>query len=62
MVKINNKGRLNNLVLALDVIGFVTIVVGAGIIRYSKDEIVSILGGFVLAAGVTVISITRLVK
>ena len=51
-----------NLIVALDIIGFALILVGAGLVRYAKEEVTSILGGFVLAGGVTVLSITRLIQ
>jgi hypothetical protein len=56
------KANLKKLILAMDVIGFIIIFIGAGLIRYSKDEIISILGGFVLAGGVAILGLTRLAK
>lgn len=47
MANLNKKGA-SSLIIAL--------------VRYSKDEVVSILGGLVMAAGVTTLSISRLVK
>lgn len=58
----NKKGGINPIIVALDVIGFILLFVGAGLIRFSKDEVISILGGFVLAGGVTILSITRLIQ
>ncbi len=55
------KGKFNSLLIALDIVGFVLIFVGAGLIRYSVNDINSILGGFVIAAGVTLLSLTRLI-
>lgn len=55
------QGKINALILSLDVIGFVLLLLGAGLIRYTKDEVTSILGGFVLAGGVTLLSLTRLI-
>lgn len=62
-MKIMNErqGRINTLILSLDVIGFALLLLGAGLIRYTKDEVTSILGGFVLAGGVTLLSLTRLI-
>lgn len=54
------EGKFNAVVL-LDVVGFALLFVGAALIRFSKDEIVSILGGFVLAGAVTVLTLTRLI-
>ena len=56
-----NKKGVNNLIIALDVIGFSLILLGGALIRFSKDEIISIIGGFVIAGGIVVLSITRLV-
>lgn len=56
------KGRLNTLTISLNVIGFALLFLGGALIRFSKDEVYSILGGFVLAGGVAVLSITRLVS
>ena len=55
------KGKVKTLIVSLDVIGFFLLLVGAAMIRYAKDEIVSILGGFVMAGGVTLLSLTRLI-
>ena len=54
-----NKKALSPIVIAMDVIGFALILLGAGMIRFAKDEILAILGGFVLAGGVAVLGITR---
>ena len=61
MESIGKKGKINILILSLDIIGFFLLLVGAGMIRYAKDELISILGGFVMAGGVTLLSITRLI-
>ena len=58
----NNRGKISIVIFALDVIGFILILSGAGLIRFSKDEVISILGGFVLAGGVALLSITRLIQ
>ncbi len=57
-----DKKANSKLLFALDVIGFILVLVGAGLVRYSRDEVTSILGGFVIAGGVTLLSITRLIK
>ena len=54
------KGK-SNLIIGLDIIGFALLFIGGALIRYSKDEIFSIIGGFVLAGGVAVLSLTRLI-
>ena len=54
-----NKKGLSPIIIAMDVIGFALILLGAGMIRFAKDEILAILGGFVLAGGVAVLGITR---
>jgi len=58
----NQKGKLNTLIISLDIIGFALIFIGAALIRFSKDEVISIIGGFVLAGGVAVLSLTRLIQ
>ncbi len=60
MVEIGKKANI--LIVSLDVIGFALLLLGAVLIRYAKDEITSILGGFVLAGGVTLLSLTRLIS
>ena len=60
-MKAFNKKGINSLIIGLDIVGFALIVVGGALIRYSKDEVLALIGGFVLAGGVTVLSITRLI-
>ncbi|MBI4448958.1 hypothetical protein HY641_02950 [Candidatus Woesearchaeota archaeon] len=55
----NHKQDNLNFIIAMDIIGFALLFVGAGLIRYSKDEVISIIGGFVLAGAVTVLTLTR---
>jgi len=62
MIMANKKGKLNVLLLSLDIIGFAILLIGAALIRFSKDEITSIIGGFVLVGAVAILSITRLIK
>ena len=57
-----NKGSINSLLISLGIIGFVFIFIGALLIRYSSDEVYSILGGFVLGDGITILSLTRLIQ
>ena len=61
-MEFDKQARVHNLVILLDVIGFSLLIVGAAMIRFARDEIFSILGGFVLAGGVAVLSATRLIK
>jgi hypothetical protein len=58
----DKKADASSLVVGLDIIGFALVLVGAAMIRYAKDELFTIIGGFVMAGGVAVLSITRLVK
>ncbi len=58
---VNKKAKADVIILSLDVVGFALIFLGAGLIRLARDEIISILGGFVLAGGVVLLSITRLI-
>jgi hypothetical protein len=62
MAELGKKVRVSTLLISLDVIGFLLVFVGAGLIRFAKDELISILGGFVLAGGVAVISLTRFIN
>ena len=56
----NKQGKVTSFFIALDVIGFTFVFLGAALIRFSQEEVTAILGGFVLAGGVTLLSITRL--
>ncbi len=62
MVDLGKKGKINALLLSLDIVGFSLLLIGAGLLRFAKDEIIAVLGGFVLAAGVTVLSLSRLMN
>lgn len=55
-------GKANTILITLDIIGFIILFIGAGLVRFAKDEIIAILGGFVIAAGVAVLSITRFIS
>lgn len=59
---VSKQGKVDVLILSLDVIGFAFVFLGSGLIRFAREEITSILGGFVLAGGVTLLTITRLVR
>ena len=56
------KARIDPVVMVLDVVGFILIVLGGVVIRYAREEPLSILGGLVMAVGVTVLSVTRWVR
>jgi len=43
----------------LDLLGFALLIVGGGLIRYAKDELISIFGGIVIAIGVGLLSFSR---
>ena len=57
-----SKGKADALILSMDIIGFVMIGVGAWIVRFAKEEVLGVVGGFVMAGGVALLSITRLVR
>ena len=50
-----------SLIIALDIVGFALVFIGAALSRYAKEEAIAVIGGFVLAGGVTVLSLTRLI-
>lgn len=52
-------GKVNTLLIGMDVIGFSIMLTGAALIRFSKDEVLAIIGGFVLSGGIAVLSLTR---
>lgn len=43
----------------LDLLGFALLIVGGGLIRYAKDELISVFGGVVIAIGVGLLSFSR---
>ncbi len=47
--------------VGLDIVGFALLLVGGALIRFSGNDVFSIIGGFVLAGGVAVLSLTRLI-
>ena len=55
------KGKLNVLLIGLDLIGFALIFTGTALIRFSSSDISSIIGGFVLAGDVAVLSPARVI-
>ncbi len=57
----SKRGRIS-VILTLDIIGFFVLLVGAGLVRYARDEVIAILGGFVMAGGVAVLSVSRLIQ
>ena len=61
-MELGKQARTHSLVIVLDIVGFSLLVLGAAMIRFAREELFAILGGFVLAGGVTVLSATRLVK
>lgn len=56
----SKRGRLA-LLIALDIIGFGVSIAGLAMIRFSKEEVSSIVGGFVVAGGMAVLAITRFI-
>ena len=58
MINKNKLGKFD-IIRALDLIAFVLLFVGAGLVRYGNDEIVAILGGFVMAGAATILSLAR---
>ncbi len=54
-----NKKGVINLGVILDLLGFALLIVGGGMIRYTKDELISIFGGIVIAIGVGLLSFSR---
>lgn len=56
------RGQSHNLLIGLDVVGFALVFVGVGLIRFAKDEIIAVIGGFVLAGAVTILGLTRLIQ
>ena len=58
----DREGKGNTVLIALDVVAFALLFVGAALIRFSKVELTSIVGGFVLAGAVAILSITRYIQ
>ncbi len=54
----DKKGAMN-LAVILDLLGFALLIVGGGMIRYAKDELISIFGGVIIAIGVGLLSFSR---
>ena len=51
----------NAFLIGLDIVGFALLLVGGLMIRFAGNDVLSIIGGFVLAGGVAVLSLTRLI-
>lgn len=58
----DKKASLGHLIVGMGIVGFALIFTGGALIRLAKDEITAVIGGFVLAGGVTVLSLTRLIQ
>lgn len=43
----------------MDIVGFALLILGGIMLRYGKDEFTAISGGFVIAGGMTIISLSR---
>ena len=56
---ISSKNAELSIVGMLDLISFILLLVGAGLVRYGNNEITSILGGFVMAGAATILSLAR---
>ena len=56
------KAEAKTLIIAMDIVGFVLLLTGGVLIGFAKDEVSSIIGGFVLAGAVTILSLTRLLN
>lgn len=54
-----NKKGITRAPFILDLLGFALVVVGGGLIRYAKEELISIFGGVVIAIGVGLLSFSR---
>jgi len=57
-MKLNKKADFS-IVGAFDIIAFILLIVGGGLVRYAPSEIISVLGGFVMAGAVTILSLSR---
>lgn len=55
------KGEFSPLIVTIDIIGFLVVVVGAGIVRFAKDDIFGIVGGLVVGLGLAILGISRVV-
>jgi hypothetical protein len=58
-MKNSKEAGLTAFIVTVDVIGFSLLFIGAGVIRFAKDEPVAIAGGLVLAVGASVLGLTR---
>lgn len=58
----SKKGHFNVVKLTLDISGFTITIGGALIARFSKDEYLPIIGGIMVAVGMALLGVSRLVK
>ena len=58
----NQKGHFNIIKLTLDLSGFAITIGGALIARFAKDEYLPIIGGIMVAVGMALLGVSRLVK
>ncbi len=58
----SKKAEAKLLIIAMDIVAFALLLTGGALIRFSKDEVLSIIGGFVLAGAVAILSLTRLIN
>ena len=57
----NPTKRGSSALIALDIIGFGLLFIGAIIVRYAKDEVLSISGSVIVAIGLALLAIARYV-
>ncbi len=57
-----NKRGVFDIVRAFDIVGFVFLLIGGGLARFGNNEIVSILGTFVMAGGATILGLSRYIS
>ena len=57
------KGKISSgVILGFDIIGFVLVILGGVLIRYGHSELITIIGGVVIAAGAAVLGLTKWIK
>ncbi len=54
-----NGKKGNTSIIIIDVMAFFLMAVGAGLVRYAQNEVVSISGGVIVAIGLALLSISR---
>lgn len=57
----SKKGKYQALIFGLDVIGFVLILLGAAMLRFAKNEVLSILSSLIVAIGLAILGLTRII-